>query len=241
MATKSKPKSKKTGKPIRSTKKTVSAARKSKTSAKARSAKTVKRPVRTAPKPKAPSVGQRMAALEEKILADKKELAALRKKKAPVEVQDYIFKKHDGSEIRLSEMFGPHPDLVLVHNMGKGCPYCTLWADGFVGLTKHQENRAGFVVISKDPFDVQRDFYNSRNWNFKMFSSRESTFNRDMGYENEKGGQMPGVSAFYKDDNGKIFRVGHTWFGPGDDFCAVWHMFDLLKDGPACWNPKYTY
>ena len=27
----------------------------------------------------------------------------------------------------------------------------------------------------------------------------------------------------------------------GDDFCAVWHMFDLLKDGWAGWEPQYSY
>jgi predicted dithiol-disulfide oxidoreductase (DUF899 family) len=74
-----------------------------------------------------------------------------------------------------------------------------------------------------------------------MFSSNGTSFNRDMGYENEKGGQMPGMSAFHKDESGRIFRTGTTLFGPGDDFCAVWPMLDLLKDGPAGWQPKYQY
>jgi predicted dithiol-disulfide oxidoreductase (DUF899 family) len=71
--------------------------------------------------------------LEENILKQKKKLADLRKKASPEAVTDYTFQAHDGSEIRLSDMFGPHHDLILVHNMGKACPYCTLWADGFTG------------------------------------------------------------------------------------------------------------
>lgn len=193
------------------------------------------------PRKKAVSIGAQIVALEEKIVKEKQSLAALRKKLAPQEVSDYVFKKHDGSQIKLSEMFGSHKDLILVHNMGKGCRYCTLWADGFTGFTKHLENRAAFVVISKDPFDIQRDFYQSREWNFKMYSSHESTFNRDMKFEKENGGQMPGVSAFYKDDSGRIYRMAYTYFGPGDDFCAVWPILDLLKDGPSGWEPKYFY
>jgi len=187
------------------------------------------------------NVAATIKALEQRIQKEKKQLVALRKKLPLQPVQDYVFKAHDGSEIRLSQMFGSKSDLILVHNMGRGCRYCTLWADGFTGFTKHLENRAGFVVISKNPVEVQREFYAGRGWNFKMYSSAETTFNRDMGYENEQGGQMPGVSAFYKDEAGQIFRTGTTWFGPGDDFCAVWPLLDLLKDGPNGWEPKYEY
>jgi predicted dithiol-disulfide oxidoreductase (DUF899 family) len=196
--------------------------------------------VRSKPKP-APSIKERIESLEKQISQEKKELTALRKKLPPQEVSDYTFKAHDGSEIKLSEMFGAHNDLILVHNMGKACPYCTLWADGFVGFTKHLENRAGFVVVSKDDVDTQREFYQSRNWNFRMYSCHDTTFNKDSKFESEKGGQWPGVSAFHKDETGKIYRTGYTYFGPGDDFCAVWPMLDLLKDGPNEWEPKFAY
>ncbi len=241
MATKTKRAGKAGKKAARPSKKTTNTAKKRKVPVKAKSAKTVKRLVRSAAKPKTLSVGRQIMALEEKIREEKTELAALRKKLKPVEVPDYVFKAHDGSEVKLSEMFGSRKDLIMVHNMGKGCPYCTLWADGFVGFTKHLENRTPFVVVSKDPVDVQRDFYNSRGWNFRMYSSHGTTFNRDVQFETETGGQMPGVSAFFKDDNGRIFRAAYTYFGPGDDFCSIWPMLSLLKDGQAGWEPKYQY
>jgi predicted dithiol-disulfide oxidoreductase (DUF899 family) len=209
-----------------------------------KSVKSVKaaRPAKTVKKITKPvDLGAEIKSLEQKIQKAKQQLTELRKRVPLQPVQDYLFKAHDGSEIRLSQLFGDKRDLILVHNMGKGCNYCTLWADGFTGFTKHLENRAGFVVISKDPHDIQRDFYNSRGWNFRMYSSNKSTFNRDMGYENERGNQMPGVSAFHKDESGQIFRSGSTWFGPGDDFCAVWPMLDLLKDGPKNWQPRFQY
>lgn len=183
----------------------------------------------------------RVQELEKRILKDKLALAALRRTLPAEPVNDYTLLAHDGSQVRLSEMFGAHDDLILVHNMGKGCAYCTMWADGFTGLVKHLENRAGFVVVSKDQVDVQREFYQGRGWNFKMYSSHGTSFNHDMGFESATGSQMPGVSAFHRDPDGTIRRTGHTSFGPGDDFCAVWPLLDLLADGPAGWGPRFVY
>ncbi len=180
-------------------------------------------------------------ALENKILAEKKNLVDLRRKLRPEEVNDYVFRGHDGAEVKLSEMFGGHDELILVHNMGKACPYCTMWADGFVGLTKHLNDRLAFVVVSKDEVETQREFYQSRDWNFAMYSSHDCTFNKDLGFESDEGGQYPGVSAFHKDEMGKIYRTGYTYFGPGDDFCAVWPMLDLLPGGAKGWEPKFAY
>ena len=244
MAKKSKPKKTvKAKKPVTKkkaavkAKKPVKKALKAKPRAAVKKAKLVKK---TAPKPPLNPRAQ-LEALQKKIMEEKKMMTELWKKVPPQEVADYAFKAHDGSEVKLSEMFGSHKDLILVHNMGKGCRYCTLWADGFIGLTKHLENRGGFVVVSKDDYETQRDFYQSRGWNFKMFSSHDTTFNRDLGFEQEDGGQWPGVSALYKDESGKIFRTGFSFFGPGDDFCALWPMLDLLKDGQNKWEPQYQY
>ncbi len=47
-------------------------------------------------------------------------------------------------------------------------------------------------------------------------------------------------SVFRKED-GKVVRVADAEFGPGDDFCAVWQLFDLIPEGPDNWQPKYKY
>jgi len=59
-----------------------------------------------------------------------------------------------------------------------------------------------------------------------------------MGYEDADGDPQPGVSAFHRAEDGAVFRVGTSWFGPGDDFCPVWPLFDLFPDGPAGWGPR---
>lgn len=156
------------------------------------------------------------------------------------EVRDYTFKTPEG-EVKLSELFGDRPDLLVIHNMGKGCVYCTLWADGINGLVKPIEDRAALVVISPNPPAVQSDFAASRGWKFRMASSEGDSFTGDMGFWNESDGYWPGVSAFKKTEDGKIYRTGYAVFGPNDDFCAVWPMFDLLADGVNNWEPKYDY
>jgi len=39
----------------------------------------------------------------------------------------------------------------------------------------------------------------------------------------------------------KIRRVSDTGFHPGDDFCPIWHFFDLLPEGADGWQPQYKY
>lgn len=149
-----------------------------------------------------------------------------------MKVQDYVLKDKDNNDVKLSEMFGDKKDLILVHNMGKSCSYCTLWADGFSGVTYFIEKKAAFVVVSPDAHDVQKTFAGDRGWKFKMYSGKDSTFIKDMGYVTDAGSYWPGASIFHKNDDGSISRVSKTYFGPGDDYCSVWHLFDLLpKNG----------
>ena len=87
------------------------------------------------------SMNEEILQLEEQIAESKKKLAQARRQTDGQAVQDYVFKNFDGSEVRLSQLFGDKPDLLVVHNMGRGCRYCTLWADGLNGLVKHLEDR----------------------------------------------------------------------------------------------------
>jgi hypothetical protein len=33
--------------------------------------------------------------------------------------------------------------------------------------------------------------------------------------------------------------VSDTGFEPGDDFCALWHVFDLIPEGADGWRPMF--
>jgi predicted dithiol-disulfide oxidoreductase (DUF899 family) len=180
-----------------------------------------------------------------KLAEYRNQIAALREKlreaQASVEpepVEDYELAAASGP-VRLSGLFGDKDTLFVIHNMGQSCPYCTLWADGFNGVYDHLSSRAAFVVSSPDAPAKQRKFAESRNWKFPMVSHAGTTFAEDMGYRQD-GGWMPGVSVFRRDGD-TIVRVSDTAFSPGDDFCNVWHFFDLLPEGAAGWRPKYEY
>lgn len=183
--------------------------------------------------------GQIKKAYEE-LMAVREKIAALRSSADPEPVSDYTFVDRNGNQLTLSDLFGENADLILIHNMGQGCRYCTLWADGFNGVHEHLEDRAGFVVVSADPPEKMREFADSRNWRFRMVSNNGGPFSRDMGYEID-GKPQPGVSTFRKNPDGTIKRIANAPFGPGDEFCAVWHLFDMLADGPNGWEPQYTY
>ncbi len=171
---------------------------------------------------------KKLEKLDKEMLKNRKKLLKLNAKLAKMDVEDYAFKDREGNEIKLSQMFGDKNDLIIIHNMGKSCSYCTMWADGFNGIFPHIEKRSSFALISPDSFEVQREFADERGWKFKMFSGKEGSFIKDMGYVTDKGGYLPGSSVFHKSNDGKITRVSKTFFGPGDYFCSVWHFFDML-------------
>jgi len=157
----------------------------------------------------------------------------LRHHRKPENVKDYKFLDTLGNTVRLSQLFAGSADLILIHNMGVHCSYCTLWADGFNGLLKHIENRATLVLESPDLPTIQRKFAADRGWLFRTVSSRGTSFRRDMKYADAKNNPWPGISVFTRSKNGKITRASHASLGPGDNYCALWDLFDLL---PAGWS-----
>ncbi len=179
--------------------------------------------------------------LEKQMLKDKLKLSKMRQQVTPLEIEDFQFTTGGGKKVRLSSLFGKHDELILVHNMGVRCAYCTMWADGFNGLRQHLANRAGFVVVSPDEAAIMKEFAKGRGWKFPIYSHYGTTFGKTLGFESPTGGAWPGVSTFFKNPDGKIFRVAKAFFGPGDDFCATWHFLDLLPRGANGWSPKYSY
>jgi predicted dithiol-disulfide oxidoreductase (DUF899 family) len=181
----------------------------------------------------------RLAAWREQIAELRQKMREAQAAVEPEPVQDYKFATPEGTA-RLSELFGDKRDLFIIHNMGRSCPHCTLWADGFNGIYPHLADRAAFTIASPDPPAVQRSFAASRGWHMPIVSHQGSTFAADMGYRSSTGGWLPGVSVFRLEAE-RIVRVADTGFEPTDDFCAIWHLFDLLPEGAAGWQPKFAY
>ena len=171
--------------------------------------------------------------LEQELLEKKKQLAELKSNLNPIKVENYVFKNHENKNVTMSELFGEHNYLVAIHNMGQGCKYCTMWANGFEGIYHHFADKAGFVLINHDTIEKQKAFAEKQGWTFPIYNASDTTFTDDMNFRIDKS-LWPGVSTFRKNDDGSIELLAQSLFGPGDDFCSVWHFYDMLPE-------KYDY
>ena len=165
-------------------------------------------------------------------------LAALRKQAVPTPVRDYTFATLDG-KVSLRDLFAGRDKLLAIHNMGQGCRYCTLWADGFNAFLPHLEHACSVVLLSKDPPETQRAFALSRGWRFRMASHGGGDYINEQtacpGHDN-----APGVVAYVLHD-GRPARLNATTFGPGDAYCPLWPMLSLLGMGEKDFTPQYAY
>ncbi len=186
------------------------------------------------------TIYEQIAATQKEIELSRNKILELRTQLAEEPVSDYALKDWNGNEVMLSSLFDERNELLVVHNMGKKCVYCTMWADGFNGFVLPLNDRMPFVVVSPDSPEVQKEFAESRGWKFKMLSTDGSSFTKDMGFEPKPKSYWPGVSAFIRKD-GKIYRTSYDHFGPGDFYCSPWHLFDLFPASDNEWQPKYNY
>ncbi len=187
-----------------------------------------------------PQIQKEITSLHEEIQAMQKTLIELKKMRNGEEVQNYTFKDVNGKNVQFFDLFADKDELLIIHNMGKSCVYCTLWADGFRGFAEHLSNRVNWALVSPDEHSTMAEFASSRNWNYPVLSSNGNSFKKDMGFENEEGAVYPGYSTFEKRD-GKVYHTAFDWFGPGDLYAPIWHMLDMLPKGQNKWAPKYIY
>jgi len=176
--------------------------------------------------------------LEAELMEKALKLAALRAAEAPVEVKDYSFQTLAG-EVTLSSLFAGRDKLLAIHNMGQGCRYCTLWADGLNGLLPHLEDAMSVVLLSKDLPEIQQRFARDRGWSFRTASHGGGEYVTEQckmaGYDN-----CPGAVA-YELRRGKIFRRGRAAFGPGDLYSPMWHLLALGGVDAEGWTPQFHY
>lgn len=181
---------------------------------------------------------KKLSSLRKGMTTLRKEMLKVRKAAKPQPVADYGFTRSTGEPVKLSELFGKKDHLFVIHNMGAGCPYCTLWADGFNGVNDHLQNSAAFIVSTPDEPAKQAKFAAARGWKFPMVSHKGTSFAKDMGYASDDG-FYPGVSVLTR-KKGQILRISDEGLCPGDDFCSVWHFLDLIPGRPD-WQPRFAY
>ena len=181
---------------------------------------------------------QRIAEIQQQIFELTGELGTLLKQSPGTEVPNYSFATGEG-EISLDQLFADKDTLLAIHNMGQGCRYCTLWADGFNGFLAHLESAMSVVLLSRDTPEVQRRFANSRGWRFRLASHRGGAYIREQtvvdGQDNYPG------AVVYKRQRDRILRYNACIFGPGDLYCSLWNLLALAGMGEQDWTPQYSY
>lgn len=190
------------------------------------------------------------------------EVAALRRRLplgGAVET-DYVFREgpaelsenDPGSffDTAFSSLFPPdRKALIVAHIMfapgvGRACPMCSMWADGYDPIARHLASRAGFVAVAKTELERFRAYARERAWtSLRLLSSHDNGFNRDFNVECDEG-QLPALSIFTREPDG---RIHHRYTTEGslvyahhrmmDLYSPVWNLLDLLPEGRGDWMP----
>src|SRR5579859_1506814 len=168
--------------------------------------------------------------------------------------KEYVFDGPNGKET-LADLFGNKSQLIVYHFMfgpgwGDGCPHCSFWADHFDSVNPHLGQRdTAFAVISRAPWKEIEPFKKRMGWKFKWVSSHKTDFNFDFNVsfkpEELKRGkavynfaplnmdidEREGVSAFYRDKNGDIYRTYSAYARGIDLMNTTYNFLDLTAKG----------
>jgi len=184
------------------------------------------------------TTNQKISAMEAKLYEMTLELNELRKLATSHEVPNYQFSTLAGPS-SLLELFADKDKLLVIHNMGQSCRYCTLWGDGFNGLVDHLESVMSVVLVSKDTPQLQREFANSRVWRFRLASHAGGKYISEQTVM-DGSTNMPGA-VVYERDGDKITRRSSSVFGPGDLYSPMWNLLGLAGLTEADWTPQFRY
>lgn len=168
--------------------------------------------------------------------------------------KNYLFDTPDGQRT-LGELFDGRRQLLVQHFMfapdwEQGCPSCSFMADHMDGMTAHLAQRdVTFTAISRAPLADITKFRARMGWQFNWASSRRSDFNYDFRVsftpvETAKGeihynygpwphafDEWPGISAFYKNDQGAVFHTYSTYARGVEAMMGTYKLLDLAPKG----------
>jgi predicted dithiol-disulfide oxidoreductase (DUF899 family) len=211
-------------------------------------------PHRIVPRDQWISERKALLAKEKALTRERDALIAERRELPWVKVEKtYSFDTPQGKKT-LAELFGGRSQLLIYHFMlgpgwEEGCPSCSLLADHFDGAVIHLAQRdIEFVVVSRAPLPEIEAFKRRMGWRFKWVSSFGSDFNfdyhvsfkedqlgaeGDYNYERQEidSDEMPGASAFYKDEQGVVFHTYSAYARGLDSLVGAYNWLDIAPKG----------
>jgi predicted dithiol-disulfide oxidoreductase (DUF899 family) len=194
----------------------------------------------------------------EKALTRMRDMVAAERRALPwVKVEkQYVFDTPQGKKT-LAELFDGRSQLVVYHfmwrwDLGQGCKSCSFFGDHVDGANIHLANHdVTLLAVSRGkPADLQA--YKQRlGWKFPLISCYGSDFNFDFHvsftdeqlgsgriyYNFEEGdvkyplNELPGISAFYKDETGEVFHTYSSYARGLDILLGAYNILDLTPKG----------
>ncbi|MGV7245307.1 DUF899 domain-containing protein [Caballeronia sp. M23-90] len=198
---------------------------------------------------------------EEKALTHARDALAEKRRALPwVKVEKrYSFDTPDGHKT-LADLFNGRSQLIVYHFMlgpdwEAGCIGCSFVSDHMDGALMHVEQRdVAYVAVSRAPLGKIEAFKKRMGWHFKWVSSFGSDFNFDHHvsfapeqratgridynfqiHETKEPGfdsdEMPGVSVFYKDEAGDVFRTFSAYGRGVEPLIGAYDLLDITPKG----------
>lgn len=168
----------------------------------------------------------------------------------------YSFDTPEGRKT-LAELFDGRSQLVVYHFMlgpewEAGCTGCSFLADHIDGALPHLVNHdVTMIAVSRAPLDRIEAYKRRMGWRFPWVSSHGSDFNFDFhvsftpealakgsvyyNYEmiprEQAHDELPGLSAFYKDERGEVFHTYSSFARGGEELIGTLMILDRAPLG----------
>ena len=176
--------------------------------------------------------------------------------------KDYVFDTPTGRK-SLADLFDGRSQLIVYHFMlgpdwKAGCPGCSFLADHLDGALPHLNHHdVTLVAVSRAPIEQVEAYKKRMGWSFPWVSSFANDFNFDYHVsfsEDQLAGktvfynftamdsaegndELPGLSAFFKDEAGNIF---HTYSSYARGFEELVGTLMILDRAPKGRNESST-
>ncbi|HXV32069.1 MAG TPA: thioredoxin family protein [Sinorhizobium sp.] len=170
--------------------------------------------------------------------------------------KSYTFDTRDGPK-SLGELFAGRSQLLIYHFMlgatwEAGCPSCSFVADHFDGTLAHLNHHDVTLIAASNAPLAKIEAYRKRmGWHFPWVSSHRSDFNRDFHVSfspTELAGdkvvynfteiatkdaheELPGLSAFYKDEDGTVYHTYSTYARGLEELVGTFMLLDRAPKG----------
>lgn len=170
--------------------------------------------------------------------------------------KNYVFDTPTGKK-SLGDLFDGRSQLIIYHFMlgpdwDAGCPGCSFLADHLDGALSHLNHHdVTLVVVSRAPLNKVEAYKTRMGWSFPWVSSFANDFNFDyhVSFSKEQLAgetvfynftpmdsaegfdELPGLSAFYKDDAGNVFHTYSSYARGPEELIGTLMILDRAPKG----------